>query len=50
MYVAAFVIPVPADRMEDYRRWAENSAAVFGRYGCVEIVGGFTPIAVMGRD
>ena len=38
MYVAGFVIPVPQDRMEAYRRWAENSARIFGRYGCLEIV------------
>lgn len=38
MYVAGFVIPVPAGRMDDYRRWADSSAAVFGRYGCLEIV------------
>ena len=38
MYVAGLVIPVPADRMEDYRRWAENSARIFKDYGCLEIV------------
>lgn len=38
MYVAGFVIPVPQDRMEAYRCWAENSARIFGRYGCLEIV------------
>jgi uncharacterized protein YbaA (DUF1428 family) len=38
MYVAGLVIPVPEERMEDYRRWAENSAAFFKDYGCLEIV------------
>ena len=38
MYIAGFVIPVPADKMEAYRRWAQNSAALFKEYGCVEIV------------
>ena len=38
MYVAGLVIPVPADRMEAYRRWAENSARIFKDYGCLEIV------------
>jgi len=38
MYVAGFVIPVPADKMEAYRRWAENGAALFREYGCLEIV------------
>lgn len=38
MYVAGFVIPVPADKMEAYRRWAERGAAIFKEYGCLEIV------------
>jgi uncharacterized protein YbaA (DUF1428 family) len=38
MYVAGFVIPVPADKMEAYRRWAENGAKLFQEYGCLEIV------------
>jgi uncharacterized protein YbaA (DUF1428 family) len=38
MYVAGFVIPVPADKMDAYRRWAENGAALFREYGCIEIV------------
>jgi uncharacterized protein YbaA (DUF1428 family) len=38
MYVAGLVIPVPGDRMEAYRKWAENSAQFFREYGCLEIV------------
>ena len=38
MYIAGFVIPVPAEKLEAYRRWAENGAALFREYGCVEIV------------
>ena len=38
MYVAGFVIPVPADKMEAYRTWAERGAAIFKEYGCIEIV------------
>jgi uncharacterized protein YbaA (DUF1428 family) len=38
MYIAGFVIPVPADKMEAYRRWAQNGAAFFKEYGCLEIV------------
>jgi len=38
MYIAGYVIPVPEGKMEAYRRWAENSAAIFGRYRCLEIV------------
>jgi len=38
MYIAGFVIPVPADKMEAYRQWAENGAVLFKEYGCIEIV------------
>ena len=38
MYIAGFVIPVPAEKMEAYRKWAQNGAAIFREYGCVEIV------------
>ncbi len=38
MYIAGFVIPVPEENKEAYRRWAENGAALFKEYGCVEIV------------
>lgn len=38
MYVCGLVIPVPETAMEAYRHWAENSAAFFREYGCLEIV------------
>jgi uncharacterized protein YbaA (DUF1428 family) len=38
MYVAGFVIPVPEDKREAYRRWAERGAALYRDYGCIEIV------------
>ena len=38
MYVAGLVIPVPAEKMQAYRQWAQNSAAIFKEYGCLEIV------------
>ena len=38
MYIAGLVIPVPEEKMEDYRRWAERGAAIFRKYGCLEIV------------
>lgn len=38
MYVAGLVIPVPKDKMEAYRKWAENGARIFREYGCLEIV------------
>ena len=38
MYIAGFVIPVPENKMEAYRKWAENGAALFKEYGCIEIV------------
>jgi len=38
MYIAGFVIPVPAEKLEAYRQWAANSAEIFKEYGCLEIV------------
>ncbi|GAA0550264.1 uncharacterized protein YbaA (DUF1428 family) [Rhizomicrobium palustre] len=38
MYVCGLVIPVPEDKLEAYRAWAQNSAAFFREYGCLEIV------------
>ncbi len=38
MYVAGLVIPVPEDKMEAYRQWAESGARFFREYGCLEIV------------
>jgi len=38
MYIAGFVIPVPEDKMEAYRKWAETGAALLKEYGCIEIV------------
>ncbi len=38
MYICGLVIPVPDDKMDAYRQWAENGAAIFKRYGCLEIV------------
>jgi uncharacterized protein YbaA (DUF1428 family) len=38
MYVCGLVIPVPEGQMDAYRRWAENGAAFFKEYGCLEIV------------
>lgn len=38
MYVAGYVIPVPEEKKEAYRRWAEKSGAFFREYGCLEIV------------
>jgi len=38
MYVCGLVIPVPEDKIDAYREWARNGAAIFKRYGCLEIV------------
>ena len=38
MYAAGFVIPVPEEKMEACRKWAEDGAAIFREYGCLEIV------------
>ena len=38
MYVAGLIIPVPKDKLDPYRRWAENGARLFKELGCLEIV------------
>lgn len=38
MYITSLIIPVPAQNMDAYRKWAERSAAFFKEYGCLEIV------------
>ena len=38
MYVCGLVIPVPGDKIEAYRAWAETGAAFFKEHGCLEIV------------
>ena len=38
MYIAVLVIPVPEENMDAYREWAKNSADIFKRYGCLEVV------------
>jgi uncharacterized protein YbaA (DUF1428 family) len=50
MYVCGLVIPVPEDRIDDYRRWAENGAAVFRRHGCLEIVESWEDFVPDGRQ
>ncbi|WP_227284488.1 DUF1428 domain-containing protein [Boseongicola sp. H5] len=38
MYIVGFVIPVPEDRLEHYRLWSRQAAALLMEYGCLEIV------------
>ena len=37
MYIAGFVIPVPANKMEAYRKWAQTSATFFQEYGSISL-------------
>ena len=37
-YVDGFVVPVKKDRIEDYRRIAQESAALFKEYGALSVV------------
>jgi uncharacterized protein YbaA (DUF1428 family) len=50
MYVAGLVIPVPEGKKEAYRIWAENSAAIFKRYGCLEIVEAWEDFVPDGKE
>jgi uncharacterized protein YbaA (DUF1428 family) len=38
MYICGLVLAVPEDKKEAYGAWAERSADIFKRYGCLEIV------------
>jgi uncharacterized protein YbaA (DUF1428 family) len=37
-YVDGFVVPVKKDRIEDYRRMAQSSAALFKEFGALSVV------------
>ncbi len=50
MYIAGLVIPVPEQNMGAYRQWAENGAAVFRKYGCLEVVEAWEDFVPDGKD
>ena len=50
MYIAGLVIPVPGDKMEAYRQWAENGARIFKAYGCLEIVESWEDFVPTGKQ
>lgn len=49
MYIAVLVIPVPAENMDAYQTWAVNSAAIFKRYGCIEVIDGWDDFVPRGK-
>jgi uncharacterized protein YbaA (DUF1428 family) len=50
MYVTCFVIPVPEDRLDDYRQWAKMSAEVLKDYGCIEVVESIGDVVPIGKQ
>jgi uncharacterized protein YbaA (DUF1428 family) len=50
MYVCGLVIPVPEDKMDAYRRWAESGAKFFREYGCLEIVESWEDFVPSGKQ
>ena len=50
MYVAVLVIPVPEKNFDAYHAWAVKSAAIFKRYGCIEIVDAWDDHVPVGRQ
>ncbi len=50
MYIAGLVIPVPEEKKDAYREWAERGAQIFKRYGCIEIVESWEDHAPIGRQ
>ncbi|MHA6766640.1 DUF1428 domain-containing protein [Sphingobium ummariense] len=50
MYVAGLVIPVPEEKMDAYRAWAERGADIFLRYGCLEVVESWEDFVPEGKE
>ena len=50
MYVCGLVIPVPEDKIDAYRRWAESGAQFFKEYGCLEIVESWEDFVPDGKE
>lgn len=50
MYVAGLVIPVPEEKMDAYRIWAERGADIFRRYGCLEVVESWEDFVPEGKE
>ena len=50
MYVCGLVIPVPGDKMDAYRQWAENGSRIFKAYGCLEIVEAWEDFVPAGKQ
>jgi uncharacterized protein YbaA (DUF1428 family) len=50
MYIAGLVIPVPEEKMDAYRRWAERGAQIFRKYGCLEIVESWEDFVPLGKQ
>lgn len=50
MYITSFIIPVPADRLEDYRAWARGSAEILKQFGCIEVVEAVGDMIPLGKQ
>lgn len=49
MYLALLIIPVPEGNRKAYETWAVNSAAIFKKYGCVEVIDGWDDFVPRGK-
>ena len=50
MYIAVLVIPVPENKVDAYLEWAEMSASIFRKYGCLEIVDSWEDFVPRGKQ
>ncbi len=50
MYISVLAIPVPEQNLDAYRQWAENSANIFKRYGCLDIIDGWDDFVPRGKQ
>lgn len=50
MYLAILIIPVPEKNKEAYKTWAVNSASIFRKYGCIEVIDGWDDFVPHGKQ
>ncbi|MEQ8955921.1 MAG: DUF1428 domain-containing protein [Gammaproteobacteria bacterium] len=50
MYIAVLAIPVPESNLDAYKTWAENSARIFKKYGCLQVIDGWDDFVPRGKQ
>ncbi len=50
MYITTLIMSVPEEKQGAYREWAEMSAGIFKRYGCLEIIEAWEDFVPRGKN